>query len=340
MLNPPRQLLKIPYLPDGGGHVLAQQTVDLFLPHPSESPPRLLIFIHGGAWRAGDNEELHPLALNLATPSSDAAKSPIAVALINYRLSPYPDQREKTGPVSHPAHIEDVHAALRYLLIDRPTRHPDEYQTEGVILSGHSVGAWLVAASMLDPPSSPSTHPTSASSLDPVPVHRPLHPSSLRAHIHAYVLLDGIYDIDALLDEYSSVEAYATFVGQAFDPPQFLPAEIPTHGRYQPASIRTWVLADQYAYSTPASSSNTHLSQERDERTRDPLPRIRIVHSRKDELLSLAQPELAWSYLHQLLSTQTDHPSKWIQTDYDSITTGHFDMLPTQELANYFRTQF
>ncbi|KAE8218744.1 hypothetical protein CF319_g7440 [Tilletia indica] len=336
----PRQFLKIPYLSDGGGEdqLANQQTVDLFLPHAFEAKPRLLILVHGGAWRAGDNDELHPLALNLASRSSSSStsKPPIAVALINYRLSPYPEQREKTGPLSHPAHIEDVHAALRYLLLQRPSTFLDEYQTQNVILGGHSVGAWLVAASMLDP--SPSPPSPSSSSLEPVASWSPLNPSSLRAKIHSYILLDGIYDIDFLLDEYPT---YSAFIGQAFDPPAFEPAQVPTNGRYQPASIHTWVLGDHYAYSAP-SSSNAQSSRDKDdnERTRDPVPRIRIAHSRNDELLTLAQPELARSYLHKLLSARTDNPSEWIQIDYDSITKGHFDMLPSQALADYFRAQF
>ncbi|KAL9940423.1 hypothetical protein V8E36_001128 [Tilletia maclaganii] len=330
----PRQLLQIPYIDhhgDGNAGPDPAQTIDLFLPAALSSPtakaPRLLIFIHGGAWRSGNSKELHPLALNLATSaSSTEAGSPHAVALINYRLSPPTPQTSHTTPVFHPAHINDIHAALRYILLHRPHQFPGEYDIRDVILGGHSVGAWLVASVMLDPPSPPSP---SSGTMTQIPTHEALHPPTLRSHIHTYLLLDGIYDLDALLEEYPS---YSSFVSQAFERPNGEgPVERP-RDRYRVANVTSWPFAQHYRSPNPP------------EKEGEDIPRIRIAHSRDDELLSLAQPELVRKYLTRLITERLggrpEPIDPWIQTDYDSINGGHFDLLPAQALADYIRTLF
>ncbi|KAK0552567.1 Glucan 1,3-beta-glucosidase 3 [Tilletia horrida] len=308
------KLLEIPYIQDAQ---VPAQTLDLVLPtRPrTDAPlPRLCIFIHGGAWRGGDKDEGHPLADALLR--ADEAHPGVATASINYRRSPLPDDiaQGKVEPSFHPNHVHDVHAALRYLLIDRPAtwktndKEP-EYDTNNVILTGHSCGAWLVAAVMLDP------GPQNGSS---IPAHAPLQPSTLRQHIHTYVLLDGIFDIDSLLDEYPS---YAGFIGQAFDAPHGEPASVPTQGRYRPVNIQSWVLAGPYAKGAAA-------------------PRVAVVHSRDDDLLTLKQPELARQHLAVLISKSGASVSDFLVCDYDSIKGGHFDLLKTEAWYDYVRGLF
>ncbi|KAK0529035.1 hypothetical protein OC842_004370 [Tilletia horrida] len=363
-----RQLLQIPYLPNAQQPA---QTIDLFLPERNSSSssssrrpaglPRLFIFIHGGAWRSGDNTELHPLALSLT--SSSSSSNNIAVALINYRLSPAPKDLLNAAAAAsafHPAHIQDVHAALRYLLLERPAGQEakgqqHEYSTDRVVLGGHSVGAWLAASVMLDPSSSsssssppllptPTPTPTPTSSNPPPPPpppppsHTPLHPPTLRAHIHTYLLLDGIYDLDALLDEYP---AYNAFVAQAFEAPLGQTQPLPSQRRYARVSMTGWTLAPSYASGSMSMSGSGSGS----EQTRL-LPHIRIVHSRADELLSLRQPELAREHLTTLLKeripTQSTHDllPHYLQVDYDSVPGGHFELLGSHQLVTYIRALF
>ncbi|KAK0521338.1 hypothetical protein OC835_006916 [Tilletia horrida] len=372
-----RQLLQIPYLPNAQQPA---QTIDLFLPERNSSSsrrpaglPRLFIFIHGGAWRSGDNTELHPLALSLT--SSSSSSNNIAVALINYRLSPAPKDllnAAATTSAFHPAHIQDVHAALRYLLLERPAEHEakgqqHEYSTDHVVLGGHSVGAWLAASVMLDPSSSSSSSsppllptPTPTPSLTtssnpgplspppppPPPSHTPLHPPTLRAHIHTYLLLDGIYDLDALLDEYP---AYNAFVAQAFEAPLGQTQPLPSQRRYARVSMTGWTLAPSYASGSMSMSMSMSMSGSGtgagSEQTRL-LPHIRIVHSRADELLSLRQPELAREHLTTLLkeriATQSTHDllPHYLQVDYDSVPGGHFELLGSHQLVTYIRALF
>lgn len=73
-----------------------RQTLDLYLPETGQGWP-LLIWIHGGAFRAGSKENKVPL---------DYLAAGYAVASINYRLSQH---------ALFPAQIEDCKAAVRWL---------------------------------------------------------------------------------------------------------------------------------------------------------------------------------------------------------------------------------
>jgi len=78
---------------DGGR---SRQKLDLYLPDAGKKTP-LVIWIHGGAFRAGSKKDNVPVAL---------LEGGYAVASVNYRLS-----REALFP----AQIEDVKAAVRWL---------------------------------------------------------------------------------------------------------------------------------------------------------------------------------------------------------------------------------
>ena len=77
-----------------------RQTLDLYLPPdaPGAAPRPLVIWIHGGAWRAGSKQ--NPLPLRLIPDAG------YAIASVNYRLS----QMAKFS-----AQIEDCKAAVRWL---------------------------------------------------------------------------------------------------------------------------------------------------------------------------------------------------------------------------------
>lgn len=111
-----------------------RQTLDLYVPHRSNQEPlKLVIFIHGGGWRAGDksNQEMTYYGEHLL-------KNDIAVASLNYRLYP-----EATFPEPN----DDIACALRYLIA-----HSGEYgvNNDKWTIFGDSAGAQLGAYAMSD----------------------------------------------------------------------------------------------------------------------------------------------------------------------------------------------
>jgi acetyl esterase/lipase len=77
----------------------AAQSLDLYLPTPGPAPSPLVVFVHGGAFRAGDKADPRPQFVALRGRG-------YAVASLNYRLS---------GEAPFPAGVEDVLAAVRWL---------------------------------------------------------------------------------------------------------------------------------------------------------------------------------------------------------------------------------
>lgn len=100
--------------------------LDLFLPTQSGAPLPLIIWVHGGAWQAGDKE-------NCPLLRSGYLEKGYAVASINYRLSQH---------AVFPAQIEDCKAAIRWL-----RAHAKEYGLDPSRFGawGSSAGGHLVA---------------------------------------------------------------------------------------------------------------------------------------------------------------------------------------------------
>jgi len=109
----------IPYVPDGH----ERQKLDLYVPN-GEGPFPLLVWIHGGAWRAGSKDRPR---------GKEWLDKGIALASINYRLSQH---------AIFPAQIQDCKAAIRWL-----RAHTDEYRlnTDRLVVWGASAGGHLVA---------------------------------------------------------------------------------------------------------------------------------------------------------------------------------------------------
>lgn len=114
-----------------------QQKLDLYLPSNTQ-PSKLVVFIHGGAWRTGDRRDHRDLADFLCNHG-------LAVALLDYRLS---TENPKTGSARliHPVHCNDVFAALAYL--DHRAKAQGDIPTHGWTVLGHSVGAWLALSAL------------------------------------------------------------------------------------------------------------------------------------------------------------------------------------------------
>jgi acetyl esterase/lipase len=91
-----------------------RQKLDLYLPMKADGPLPVVVWVHGGAWRAGDKKYC---------PAIFLAGKGFAVASINYRLSQH---------AVFPAQIHDCKAAIRWL-----RAHAKQYQ-----LDAEHIGAW------------------------------------------------------------------------------------------------------------------------------------------------------------------------------------------------------
>lgn len=141
----------------------ALTSLDVYLPAPA-GPHPVIIYIHGGAWQNGDK---------IPVSNVDAFKrAGIAIVSINYRLSP---------AVKHPAHVEDVAAAIAFI---RDNAGKYEIDPGKIFLMGHSAGAHLAALVATD--------------RRRLAVH-----GMAPAELAGVILLDGSsYDIPLLLAEY------------------------------------------------------------------------------------------------------------------------------------------
>ncbi|KAJ7219184.1 Alpha/Beta hydrolase protein [Mycena pura] len=178
------QVFDIPYIPD---ELDPLRSFDVHVPPdcPPHSP--VLVFVHGGAWQADDKAAHRPLAERLALLSH----CPVLVP--NYRLTT-PDTN-----FQHPRHAEDVLAFLAFLTTWEGLPAVRLHATRPLFLLGHSAGAHILAAILLDSDAAtPSLAP----------------PPSVRAAVRGAVLSEGIYDLDALLERFPAYRAW--FVAPAF----------------------------------------------------------------------------------------------------------------------------
>lgn len=104
----------IPYAQNGS----RKQTLDLFLPERGTTPAPVIVWIHGGAWRAGDKQW---------GPFRSLTEHGYAVASINYRLS-------KEAPF--PAQLHDCKTAIAWI-----RQHAQQYG-----LDRERIGVWGASA--------------------------------------------------------------------------------------------------------------------------------------------------------------------------------------------------
>lgn len=98
--------------------------LDLFLPEEANKKPGLIVYVHGGAWRAGDRTKM---------PLGALVKDGWAIASVDYRLSP---------EAVFPAQVHDIKAAVRFL---RSEGASYGLKTEYVAIAGSSAGGHLAA---------------------------------------------------------------------------------------------------------------------------------------------------------------------------------------------------
>jgi acetyl esterase/lipase len=102
-----------------GEHALS---LDLFL--PARSKPPLIIYIHGGAWRAGSRAEV---------PIAPLIENGFAIASVDYRLTPV---------APFPANVHDIKAAIRFL---RENAVEFGFDAQRFAIAGSSAGGHLAA---------------------------------------------------------------------------------------------------------------------------------------------------------------------------------------------------
>lgn len=97
--------------------------LDLYLP-PDRTPAPLIVWVHGGAWRAGSKA---------SPPITALVNRGYAIASLSYRLSP---------EAPFPAQAQDITTAIRWL-----KAHAEKYRLDPqrVVLCGASAGGHLAA---------------------------------------------------------------------------------------------------------------------------------------------------------------------------------------------------
>ncbi|MGI9168418.1 MAG: alpha/beta hydrolase [Pyrinomonadaceae bacterium] len=113
------------------------QALDIYAPPPEQADGTVpvILFFHGGGWRASDKND--PLGVHANLCKALARKGLVAVNG-NYRLAPR---------VKHPDSAQDAAYALRWVAENIGKYSGD---SEQVFLSGHSAGAHLAALITLD----------------------------------------------------------------------------------------------------------------------------------------------------------------------------------------------
>jgi acetyl esterase/lipase len=116
---------------------IAGNLLDVYEPQGFDGPRPVAVFVHGGAWYAGD--KANRTIPDKARAFNDAGYVFVSV---NYRLSPNPPQTANPDRVMFPDHPHDVGEAIAWL-----RRHVAEYggDPKRFVLLGHSAGAHLVS---------------------------------------------------------------------------------------------------------------------------------------------------------------------------------------------------
>lgn len=132
-------LLAIPFSPVEGAELqpafadqvyatpgAAPLKLDIYLPPAAKAthPPPLIVWVHGGAWRAGSKSDM---------PLAPLVRAGFAVASVDYRLSPV---------ARFPAQAHDLKAAIRFL---RAKQTDYGYDARWLTIAGSSAGGHLAA---------------------------------------------------------------------------------------------------------------------------------------------------------------------------------------------------
>lgn len=119
----------IPYVE---GSLNPKQKLDLYLPKKARPFP-VVIFVHGGFWRAGDRRYYEPMTGLYGNIGVALASHGIGVVIPSYRLSPSVDIRGQ---------VDDISRALAWTAANIASEGGDPSR---IYLMGHSAGAQIVS---------------------------------------------------------------------------------------------------------------------------------------------------------------------------------------------------
>ncbi|KAJ1835954.1 hypothetical protein LPJ63_000670 [Coemansia sp. RSA 2711] len=158
----------------------SRHKLDIYFPQLCPTMLPLIVYVHGGAWRTGQKDDFRAVAEGLITTSQNR----LAVAVINYRLS-----TSDAGSIKHPGHLNDVMAAVKFLVTDQSYPGRSIVDRTRVFLVGHSAGAHLSTLMALKPG------------------------FEYMSSVQGVLGIGGIYDIPQLLKDNPS---YVEFIDMAF----------------------------------------------------------------------------------------------------------------------------
>jgi acetyl esterase/lipase len=98
--------------------------LDLYIAPEAEAPNPLIVWVHGGAWRAGSKAEV---------PIQALLDRGFSIASVDYRLSPV---------ARFPAQVHDIKAAIRFL---RAHAEKHNFDPQRFVIAGSSAGGHLAA---------------------------------------------------------------------------------------------------------------------------------------------------------------------------------------------------
>ena len=119
---------------EGANAHSSKHKLNLFVPADGKGHP-VILFVHGGSWRRGDKDDFGGAYSQLGR---SLASEGIAVAVINYRLTP---------DVRHPEHARDVARAVSWIHYNAADHGLDSRK---IVLMGHSAGAHLCSLVAMD----------------------------------------------------------------------------------------------------------------------------------------------------------------------------------------------
>jgi len=102
------------------------QKFDIYVPKNAATKMPLIIFVHGGAWIAGDKDDVSPIAVFIAQQG-------FVVINMNYRLLP---------TFSYPAPMEDIQMVLQWV---NQNSQQCKIDVTRIGMSGHSAGGHLIS---------------------------------------------------------------------------------------------------------------------------------------------------------------------------------------------------
>ncbi|KAJ3075326.1 Kynurenine formamidase [Podochytrium sp. JEL0797] len=283
--------------------------LDLYLPAGDlRTSTPLLVFIHGGAWRASRPSNFSEIARQFADRG-------LAVALVGYRLSTV-EPGESTSRIAHPSHVNDVAAGVAWLfaagggLLDRCDDEPSNaaaqalqaWNPQNLFVSGHSAGAQIGSFLALD---ANYIQNALASLLGPSKTpERAFWMSKMRG----FIGVEGIYDIPLIVKNYPTYKDW--FIVAAF-------GEEPGSGwvRGSPALCQ--------AFNPPLSSTIAHL-----------VPHL-VIHSPDDELVDVIQSR-KWFDLLCGFRAATPGAENWeLDFEAEKLVGKHDDVILSKEFFDY-----